>query len=86
MFWTVTLVAPLDELPPKKPPAKKPPPKPPLELPPMTIGTPPPPLLATATGGGGGGAKTGGMIVRVTVWVGTAQEVRRTTRRTSRPW
>lgn len=49
----------------------------------MTIGTPPPDVLATATGGGGGGAKTGGMMVRVTVCIGTAQEVRRTTRRTS---
>jgi hypothetical protein len=78
-------VPPLVELPPKKPPEKKPPPKPkPPDEPPITIGTPPPLLLATAIGGGGGGAKTGGMIIRVTVWVGAAQAVRRTTRRTSR--
>jgi hypothetical protein len=49
------------------------------------IGTPPDELLATATGGGGGGANIGGMIVRVTVWVGAPQEILRTVRRTTRP-
>jgi hypothetical protein len=87
LFCTVTLLAPPVELPPKNPPEKKPPPKPkPLPPePPITIGTPPPLVLATATGGGGG-ANIGGMIVRVTVWVGTVQLVRRTTRRTRRRW
>ena len=76
------------ELPPKKPPEKKPPPKPkpPPPDPPTTTMPPPPPLLATATGGGGGGANMGGMIVRVTVWVGAAQETRRTVRLTTRRW
>lgn len=83
----MTMLPPELELPPKKPPLKKPPPKPkpPLE-PPTMIGTPPPPVLATATGGGGGGANIGGMIVRVTVWVGVAQEIRRTVRLTTRRW
>jgi len=74
------------ELPPKKPPEKKPPPKPkpPPPEPPTTTMPPLPPLLATATGGGGGGANMGGMIVRVTVWVGAAQAIRLTVRRTTR--
>ena len=82
----VMLVPPLElELPPKKPPAKKPPPKPkPPEEPPTTTMPPEPPLDATATGGGGGGANIGGMMVRVTVWVGAAQPIRRTVRRTTR--
>ncbi|HYI63965.1 MAG TPA: hypothetical protein VEW71_03680 [Allosphingosinicella sp.] len=70
LFWTVTMVPPLDaELPPKKPPEKKPPPKPkPLPPEPPTTTRPPlPPLEPTATGGRGGGANIGGMIVRVTV-------------------
>jgi hypothetical protein len=89
VFVTVTILPPLDELPPKKPPEKKPPPKPkppPPEEPPTTT-MPPPPLLPTATGGGGGGgANIGGMIVRVTVCVGAAQATRRTVRRTTRRW
>jgi len=76
------------ELPPKKPPEKKPPPKPkPPDEPPTTTMPLEPPLEATATGGGGGGANIGGMMVRVTVWVGASQPTRRTVRRTSRrPW
>lgn len=74
------------ELPPKKPPEKKPPPKPkpPPDEPPTTTRPLEPPLDATATGGGGGGANIGGMMVRVTVWVGASQPTRRTVRRTSR--
>ena len=83
---TVTTAAPPLALLPMKAPEKKPPPKPkPLPPEPPTTTTPLlPPLDATATGGGGGGANIGGMIVRVTVWVGAAQATRRTVRLTTR--
>jgi len=81
----VITLPPLELEPPKKPPEKKPPPKPkPPDEPPTTTMPPEPPLEAT-TGGGGGGANIGGMMVRVTVWVGAAQPIRRTVRRTTRP-